>query len=267
MTMIHPTAIIAEGAKISANVKIGPYCTVGEHVSIDEGTELISHVVISGHTEIGKNNRFFPFSAIGMDPQDLKYHGEPSTVIIGDDNTIRENVTINTGTEGGGMETRIGNSNMLMAYVHVAHDCLLGNELILANCVTLAGHIELQDGAIIGGLSAIHQFVRIGRYAMVGGMSGITKDVPPFCLTAGGYRPGLAGLNIIGLKRRGFSLDDIAQLKQAYRSLLQGPGLLANKIAQVESESSEHKQVNELLDFVRSAKRGLTIHRRDGDGE
>jgi len=267
MSMIHSTAVISDGAKIAANVKIGPYCTIGEHVSLGEGTELISHVVVSGHTLIGKNNRIFPFSAIGMEPQDLKYHGEPSTVIIGDNNTIRENVTINTGTEGGGMQTRIGNSNMLMAYVHVAHDCLLGNELILANCVTLAGHIELLDGAIIGGLSAIHQFVRIGRYAMVGGMSGITKDVPPFCLTAGGYRPGLAGLNIIGLKRHGFSLDDIRQLKQAYKNLFQNPGLLADKISLAESELGNHAQVSELLEFARAAKRGLTVHRRDGDGE
>ncbi len=267
MTMIHPTAVIAAGAKIAADVKIGPYCTIDEHVSIASGTELISHVVLSGHTEIGKNNRIFPFAAIGMDPQDLKYHGEPSTVIIGDNNTIRENVTINSGTEGGGMETRVGSSNMLMAYVHIAHDCSLGDETILANCATLAGHIEIQDGAIIGGMSAIHQFVRIGRYAMIGGMSGITKDVPPFCLTAGGYRPGLAGLNIIGLKRRGFSLDDIAQLKQVYRTLLQGSGSLADKIAKAESALGDLPQAGELLDFVRTAKRGLTTHRRDGNNE
>ncbi|MDQ6987368.1 MAG: acyl-ACP--UDP-N-acetylglucosamine O-acyltransferase [Mariprofundaceae bacterium] len=267
MSMIHPTAVIAAGAKIASDVKIGPYCTIDAHVSIAQGCELISHVVVSGHTEIGKNNRIFPFAAIGMDPQDMKYHGEASTVVIGDNNTIRENVTINTGTEGGGMQTRIGNNNMLMAYVHIAHDCLLGDETILANCASLAGHIEIQDGSIIGGMSAIHQFVRIGRYAMVGGMSGITKDVPPFCLTAGGYRPGLAGLNIIGLKRRGFSLDDIAQLKQAYRILLQGPGSLADKITQVESALGDFPQVRELLDFVRSAKRGLTIHRRDGNNE
>jgi len=267
MSMVHPTAVIAAGAKIASDVKIGPYCTIDEHVSIASGSELISHVVLSGHTEIGKNNRIFPFAAIGMDPQDLKYHGEPSTVIIGDNNVIRENVTINSGTEGGGMETRIGSNNMLMAYVHIAHDCSLGDETILANCTTLAGHIDIQDGAIIGGMSAIHQFVRIGRYAMVGGMSGITKDIPPFCLTAGGYRPGLAGLNIIGLKRRGFSLDDIAQLKQAYRILLQGSGSLADKIAKTESALGDLAQVAELLDFVRTAKRGLTTHRRDGNNE
>jgi len=267
MSMIHPTAVISEGAKIASDVKIGPYCTIDAHVSIASGCELISHVVVSGHTDIGKNNRIFPFAAIGMDPQDLKYHGEPSTVVIGDNNTIRENVTINTGTEGGGMQTRVGNNNMLMAYVHIAHDCLLGDETILANCVTLAGHIEIQDGSIIGGMSAIHQFVRIGRYAMVGGMSGITKDVPPFCLTAGGYRPGLAGLNIIGLKRRGFSLDDIAQLKRLYRILLQGSGSLADKIAKAESTLGDLAQARELLDFVRSAKRGLTTHRRDANNE
>ncbi|MDX8392046.1 MAG: acyl-ACP--UDP-N-acetylglucosamine O-acyltransferase [Mariprofundaceae bacterium] len=267
MTMIHPTAIVAEGAKIASDVKIGPYCTVDEHVSIGEGCELISHVVLSGHTTIGKNNRIFPFTAIGMEPQDLKYHGEASTVEIGDNNVIRENVTINTGTEGGGMQTCIGSNNMLMAYVHIAHDCLLGDETILANCVTLAGHIKIQDGAIIGGMSAVHQFVRIGRCAMIGGMSGITKDVPPFCLTAGGYRPGLAGLNIIGLKRRGFSLDDISKLKHAYRILLQGSASLSDKITQAEAELDVHPQVRELLEFVRTAKRGLTIHRRDDRDE
>jgi len=261
--MIHPSAVIAEGAIIAENVKIGPYCVVGENVSIGEGCELMSHVVIGGHTKVGKGNRFFPFAAVGMEPQDLKYHGEPSRVEIGDNNTFRENVTVNCGTEGGGMVTSLGNSNLLMAYVHVAHDCHIGSEVVMANCATLAGHITIHDGAIIGGMSAIHQFVRIGRYSMIGGMSGIGKDVPPFCLTAGGYRPGLAGLNIIGLKRRHFTLEDIALLKQAYRILLQGTGKMHDKIAQAEQELDRHPLVDEMLDFVRTAERGLVMHRRD----
>lgn len=199
-SVIHPTAIVSDKAKIGNNVKIGPYCVVDEHVSLGDGCELISHVSISGHTTVGSNNRFFPFSCIGHDPQDLKFHGEASELIIGDGNTIRESVTINPGTEGGGMLTRLGNNNLLMAYSHVAHDCLLENDIIMANNATLAGHVKVEDGAIIGGMSAIHQFLRIGKYSMIGGMSGVVKDIPPYCLTAGGYRPALAGLNLIGLE-------------------------------------------------------------------
>ncbi|MDQ6965748.1 MAG: acyl-ACP--UDP-N-acetylglucosamine O-acyltransferase [Mariprofundaceae bacterium] len=265
--MIHPSAVIAQGASIADNVCIGPYCVIGEHVSIGEGCELMSHVVISGYTTVGKGNRFFPFSAVGMEPQDLKYHGEPSRVEIGDNNTFRENVTVNAGTEGGGMLTSIGNNNLLMAYVHIAHDCHLSNEIVMANCATLAGHITIYDGAIIGGMSAIHQFVRVGRFAMIGGMSGIGKDVPPFCLTAGGYRPGLAGLNIIGLKRRNFTLDDIGMLKKAYRILLQGSGSMKDKIAKAEHELDDHPLITEMLDFVREAERGLVMHRRDEHDE
>jgi len=264
---IHPTALIADGAKLAENVKIGPYCVIGEHVSLGEGSELISHVVIGGRTTIGKGNRFFPFSAIGMEPQDLKYHGEPSTVQIGDNNTFRENVTVNCGTEGGGMVTSLGNNNLLMAYVHIAHDCHIGNEVVMANCATLAGHITINDGAIIGGMSAIHQFVRIGRFSMIGGMSGITKDVPPFCLTAGGYRSGLVGLNTIGLKRRKFSLEEIARLKQAYRILLQGSGKMNDKIALAEQELDDTPIIRELLDFVRQAERGLIMHGRNDSDE
>jgi len=260
---IHPTAIIGDDAKIHPEVKIGPYCVVDGHVRIGSGTELISHVVISGHTTIGENNRIFPFACIGHEPQDLKYHGEPSEVIIGDNNTLRENVTINPGTEGGGMLTRMGNGNLLMAYSHVAHDCRLGDEVIMANAATLAGHVEIADGAIIGGLSAIHQFIRIGRYAMIGGMSGIVKDIPPFCLTAGGYRPGLAGLNLVGLRRHGVSSETIKSLKKLYIILLQGTSKLDERLAEAAQVASDDPYANELIDFVRTAKRGLTTHRRD----
>lgn len=219
--LIHPSASVDPQAQLGSNVRIGPNSLVGPHVVIGDDCELVSHAIVTGHTTMGSGNRVFPFSSIGQEPQDLKYHGEDSEVIIGDNNTFRENVTVNAGTEGGGMVTRIGNNNLLMAYTHVAHDCILANGIVLANCATLAGHVEVEDHAIIGGLSAVQQFVRIGQLAMIGGMSGVTKDVPPFCLVAGGYRVGLCGLNVIGLKRRGYTLEKIGRLKDIYRILLQ----------------------------------------------
>ncbi|RMG90859.1 MAG: acyl-ACP--UDP-N-acetylglucosamine O-acyltransferase [Zetaproteobacteria bacterium] len=260
---IHPTAIVDARAELADDVKIGPYCIVGPKVCIGPGTELMSHVVVAGRTTIGARNRFFPFASIGQQPQDLKYHGEPSEVVIGDDNTIRENVTINLGTEGGGMVTRIGHRNLLMAYTHVAHDCCLGNEIVMANCATLAGHITVEDGAILGGLCAVHQFVRIGKFAMVGGMCGPTKDVPPFCLVSGGYQPGLSGLNLIGLRRRGFNDEVITELKRIYRILFQGSGTMAARLSQAES-LIRSEQGRYLVDFVRKAERGVLMHRRGG---
>ncbi len=264
--MIHPTAIIENGARLGSNVKIGPYCVVGADVSMGDDCELLSHVVVSGRTTMGNHNRIFPFSAIGQIPQDLKYHGEASEVIIGDNNQIRENVTINAGTEGGGMVTRIGNNNMLMAYAHIAHDCMLGNGIVLANCATLAGHVEVDDDAIIGGLSAIQQFVRIGRLSMIGGMSGVTKDVTPFTLLAGGYRAGLSGLNIIGLKRHRFSLQQVGRLKEVYRLLLQDSGKREQRLLEAEALLlDDDTDGRHMIEFIRSAKRGLMMHGRDAD--
>jgi len=261
--MIHPTAVIEEGARLGQDVKIGPYCVIGADVSMGDGCELLSHVVVSGHTSMGSGNRIFPFSSIGQIPQDLKYHGEASEVIIGDNNQIRENVTINAGTEGGGMVTRIGNNNILMAYAHIAHDCMLGNRIVLANCATLAGHVEVDDDAIIGGLSAIQQFVRVGRLSMIGGMSGVTKDVTPFTLLAGGYRAGLSGLNIIGLKRHGFSLKQVGGLKEVYRLLLQDSGKREERLLEAEALLSEDDEFGRhMIEFIRSAKRGLMMHGR-----
>ncbi len=261
--MIHPTAVIEEGARLGQDIKIGPYCVIGADVSMGDDCELLSHVVVSGHTSMGSGNRIFPFSSIGQIPQDLKYHGEASEVIIGDNNQIRENVTINAGTEGGGMVTRIGNNNILMAYAHIAHDCMLGNGIVLANCATLAGHVEVDDGAIIGGLSAIQQFVRIGRLSMIGGMSGVTKDVTPFTLLAGGYRAGLSGLNIIGLKRHGFSLKQVGRLKEVYRLLLQDSGKREERLLEAESLlSDDDDDGRHMIEFIRSAKRGLMMHGR-----
>jgi len=260
---IHSTAVIGKNADIHPKAVIGPYCIVDGQVQIGSGTELISHVVVTGHTRLGSGNRIFPFASIGHEPQDLKYAGEPSEIIIGNNNTIRENVTINPGTQGGNMLTCVGDNNLLMAYAHVAHDCRLGNSVILANCATLAGHVEIADHAIVGGLSAIHQFIRIGCYAMIGGMSGIVKDVPPYCLTAGGYRPGLAGLNLVGLKRHGFSKKSLACLKKVYITLLQGSGKLEARLHEAEQLAEGEQHALHLLDFVRTAKRGLTGHRRN----
>ncbi|RMH62926.1 MAG: acyl-ACP--UDP-N-acetylglucosamine O-acyltransferase [Zetaproteobacteria bacterium] len=262
MTRIHPTALVDARAELADDVEVGPYCIVGPHVRIGPGCRLMSHVVIDGRTTLGARNRIFPFASIGQVPQDLKYHGEPSELIIGDENTIRENVTINLGTEGGGMVTRIGSRNLLMAYSHVAHDCIIGNEVIMANCATLAGHIVVEDGVILGGLSAVHQFVRIGKYAMVGGMCGPTKDVPPFCLVSGGYQPGLSGLNLIGLKRRGLNAAQIKQLKTLYRVLFRSHEKLTRRIERAES-LIEDDYGRCLVEFVRNAKRGLLTHRRD----
>ena len=264
-TAIHPTAIVDSKAELGSGVSIGPYCLVGPDVVMGEDTELLSHAMVTGRTTMGAGNRVFPFSSIGQEPQDLKYHGEDSEVIIGDNNTFRENVTVNSGTEGGGMVTRIGSNNMLMAYTHVAHDCILENGIVLANCSTLAGHVEVADGAIIGGLSAVQQFVRIGELAMIGGMSGVTKDVPPFCLVAGGYRAGLSGLNVIGLKRRGYKLEQIGRLKEVYRALLQESGKKDERLVAARALAGEDENALSLIEFVSSAKRGLTMHGRDSD--
>ncbi|NWF36438.1 acyl-ACP--UDP-N-acetylglucosamine O-acyltransferase [Mariprofundus sp. KV] len=264
--VIHPTAIIDPAAEIGEGVSIGPYSVVGPNVKIGDNCELMSHTVITGNTTMGSGNRVFPFTSIGQIPQDLKFHGEPSEVIIGDNNQIRENVTINAGTEGGGMVTRIGNNNLLMAYTHVAHDCILGNGIVLANCATLAGHVEVDDQAIIGGLSAIQQFVRIGKLAMIGGMSGVTKDVAPYCLLAGGYRAGLSGLNLIGLKRKGFNATEISRLKEIYRILLQESGKRDARLLEAEALLQDGDDVaREIIEFVRGAKRGLMTHGRDSE--
>lgn len=263
--LIHASANVDSKAELGSNVRIGPNCLVGPNVVIGDNCELISHAIVTGHTTMGSGNRVFPFSSIGQEPQDLKYHGEDSEVIIGNNNIFRENVTVNAGTEGGGMVTRIGNDNLLMAYTHVAHDCIMANGIVLANCATLAGHVEVEDNAIIGGLTAVQQFVRIGQLAMIGGMSGVTKDVPPFCLVAGGYRAGLCGLNVIGLKRKGFALSEINLLKEIYRILLQEGGKRDERLAVADVHAGDNENARSLIEFIGSAKRGLTMHSRSAD--
>ncbi len=256
-------ASVAKGAELGPGVSIGPFCTVGPKVVIGSGTRLVSHVVLDGRVIVGQGNTFFPFSSAGLVPQDLKYHGEPSWVEIGDRNTIRESVTIHRGTEGGGMVTRLGDGNLLMAYVHVAHDCRLGSRIIMANAANLAGHITIEDGAIIGGLTGIHQFVKIGAMALVGGMSGISKDVPPY-VWASGNRAFLYGLNMEGLRRARVAPDSIAALKKAYSILFRGTGSQKQAISEVRTQIPLTAEVNHLLSFIEQSSRGvLTSHKND----
>ncbi len=218
MKKIHPTALIATEANLGENIEIGAYSIIGDQVKIGDGTIIKSHVVIDGNTTIGKNNIIFPFATIGLEPQDLKFKGEKAKVVIGDNNRIREHVTIHLGTQDGRMETIIGNNCLLMVGVHIAHDCIIGNSAILANNATLAGHVEVGDHVVIGGLSAIHQFTRIGKGAMIGGMSGVENDVIPYGLVMG-ERASLAGLNLVGMKRNNIARDDIHALRNFFKKL------------------------------------------------
>lgn len=247
---IHPTAVIAKGAVIGADVAIGPYCVIGPEVTLADGLKLISHVVIDGHTEIGAGTEIFPFASIGHRPQDKKFNGEPSRLVIGERNVIREHVTMNPGTEGGGLYTRVGNDCLFMASSHVAHDCMVGNHVILANNATLAGHVTVGDGVIIGGLSAVHQFVRLGAYAFVGGMSGVSKDLIPYGMVTGD-RGSLNGLNLVGLRRRNVSREDIKQIRDLYDQLFEGEGTLAQRAASVDA-ASLGAEAKRMLDFVMS---------------
>ncbi len=259
---VHPSAVVSDKATLGKNVKIGPFCTVGEFVTLGDDCELISHVSIEGRTTIGKGNRFFPFSSIGGEPQDLKFHGEPSEVHIGDNNTFRENVTVHRGTEGGGMLTRIGNSNLLQTYTHVAHDCQLGDDIVLACSAILAGHVDVHDGAIVGAMSAVHQFCRIGKNVMLGATCTVLKDMPPFCIAGGGYTMSLSGLNTVGLKRKGFTNDQIRELKEVYRILFKGKGLLKERLQQARDLGYDNEHVAELIEFVSTSQRGVMMHSR-----
>ena len=251
MARIHQTAIVAPQAELAEDVTIGPFCTVGEHVVLGAGVSLRSHVVIDGYTTIGERTRVFPFASVGLEPQDLKYRGEPSQLVIGADNTIREYVTINPGTTGGGMITRVGSNCLLMVGVHIAHDCQIGNHVIMANNATLAGHVAIADYAFLGGLSAVHQFVRIGRYAMIGGMSGVERDVIPYGQVIGN-RARLVGLNIIGMQRRGFSREEIQGLRHAYHFLFAGDGTLTERVAETAERYGSLAPVNDIIEFIRA---------------
>jgi len=255
---IHPTAIIDDKVEIGENVKIGPYTYIKNNVKIGDNSVIDSGVVIDMYTTIGKNCHIFHGASVGTIPQDLKFKGEISELKIGDNTTIREFCMINRGTKGGGGLTKIGNNNLLMAYVHIAHDCILGDNIIVANAVQFAGHIIVEDKAVIGGMSAIHQFVRIGQLAMVGGMSGIAQDVAPFTLAVGN-RAHLSGLNLLGLKRADFSYEEINDLKNAYRVIFRS-NLTFNE-AYEKLKNTKSKNVIHMIEFLKNSKRGFCRNR------
>ena len=258
MTDIHPTAIVDSKAKVGDGVVIGPYCVVEAGVTLGDSVRLHSHVVVGGLTRIGAETAIYPFASIGLPPQDLKYSGEHSELIIGERNRIREHVTMNPGTSEGGMITRVGDDCLFMVGSHVAHDCLMGDHIVMANNATLAGHVVVGDYAILGGLSAVHQFVRIGRHAIVGGMSGVENDIIPYGSVMGD-RARLSGLNVIGLKRRNFAKDEIHNLRTAYRMLFAEEGTLQERIDDVAGLFGDNADILEIVDFMRAdSSRGLT---------
>ncbi len=251
MADIHSTAIIENGAELADTASVGPYSIVGSGVRLADGVKIHAHVVLGGQTKIGAGTEIFPFASVGLPPQDKKYHGEVSRLEIGANCVIREHVTINPGTEGGGLVTTIGDDCLLLVGAHVAHDCRIGNHVILVNHATLGGHCFIDDYAILGGLSAVHQFVRIGESGFVGGMSGVENDIIPFG-SAIGNRAELGGLNIVGLGRRGFSRDAIHQLRRAYRTLFGPEGTLKERLADVEEEFAGDENVKKIVDFIRA---------------
>jgi UDP-N-acetylglucosamine acyltransferase len=263
--VIHPSAAVAPEAVLGEGVTIGPFCVVGPEVELGAGVELVSHVVVAGRTAIGAGTRVFPFASIGHAPQDMKYKGEPSRLVIGSNNVIREHVTINPGTAGGGMVTRIGDGGLFMVGVHVAHDCVIGDHVVMANNATLAGHVRIGDYAVFGGLSAVHQFVRIGPHAMVGGVTGVERDVIPYGSVMGD-RARLSGLNIVGMQRRGFSRDDIQALRTAYQMLfVTETGTLAERREAVALRFGTVTPVREVLDFIAAESvRGLCQPKANG---
>ena len=251
--MIHQSSVIASQAKISKGVKIGPFCYVGPEVQLGENVELISNVHLEGNTKIGKDTKIFPFVSIGTQPQDLKYNNEKNYTVIGDKNIIREYVTINPGTEGGGSKTTIGNNCLLMISSHVAHDCKIGNNVIIANNVPLGGHVTIEDSVVIGGNSAVQQFTRIGRLAMIGGMTGVLKDVIPFGLSIGN-RNYLQGLNLIGLRRKKYDNKKIIGLDKAYKKIFSSKNLHEN-LSKINGEYKDNELVNEVITFIEKDKK------------
>ena len=251
--MIHHTAIVDNNSKIHDNVEIGPYCIIGPSVEIASNTKLHSHVNIVGNTKIGENNEIFPFTSIGTDPQDLKFKGEENSIIIGNNNRLREYVNINPGTSQGGTVTKIGSNNLLMVYCHIAHDCNIGDNIVLANNVQVGGHVTIHDNAIVGGSCAIHQFSRIGNLSMVGGMTGVLSDVIPFGLSLGN-RNNLVGLNLIGLRRAKISNEDIKILQKFYDIVFSNQNFRSN-VENIDKDMKENKYVKIIIDFINSDKK------------
>ena len=251
--MIHKTAVIDPKANLHRSVKIGPFCVIGANVEIDENTEVQSHVSIVGNTKIGKNNKIYPYASIGNDPQDLKFQGEETKLEIGNNNKIREYVTINPGTNGGGGLTKVGSHCLFMVSAHIAHDCVVGDNVVLANNVPLAGHAHIEDNVIIGGNSAVQQFTRVGRFAMIGGMCGVVRDIIPYGI-AHGNRSILQGLNLIGLRRKNIPNQDIMILSEAYKEIFKNENLTEN-LNNLSNDLRKHELVNEVIKFIEKDKK------------
>lgn len=261
---VHPTAIVHDGAELDFGVVVGPYSIVGPNVKIGKGTVLHSHVVLEGFTTLGEQNELFPFASVGMAPQDLKYRNEPSVLIIGDRNKIREGVTIQPGTQDGVMKTLVGSDNLLMTNSHVAHDCNIGNRNVVANCVALAGHVTLGDGCILGGMAGVHQFARIGSLSFIGAGAMVSMDVPPFCI-AQGDRACLRGLNLIGMKRAGFTKDDISAVKKLFKGVFLKKGGLRKNLEEVPADISTNPKAHLMIEFILSTSRGITLPSKTGE--
>jgi UDP-N-acetylglucosamine acyltransferase len=256
--MIHPTAIIDPKAELDPSVQVGPWCTIGPHVKIKKGTRLISHVVVEGWTTIGENNVIFPFSVLGAVPQDLKYKGEMVELIIGDNNTIRESVTMNLGTVQGGGKTVVGNHNLIMGYTHLGHDCIIGNHCIIANYGGLAGHVILEDYVTLGGMCGVSQFVRVGAYSYIGGSSGLERDVPPYVIAMGTRPTSIKGANIVGLRRRGFSADVIQKINDSIKLWMRPDVQKEQCLLDIESQYGEFPEIQKLLSFIRASETGIS---------
>ena len=251
MSGIHATAIVEQGAELGAGVTIGPFCHVGPHVTLGDGTTLISHVVVAGRTAIGAGTQIYPFAAVGLPPQALRFQGEPSELVIGRNCIIREHATLHPGTAFGRMKTEVGDNCLLMVGTHVAHDCVVGSNVVMANNATLGGHVQVGDYVTFGGLAAVHQHCRIGKHAMIGGLSGVENDVIPYGSVMGD-RARLSGLNVIGLKRRGFTRDEIHLLRNAYRLLFAQEGTLAERLSDVSELFNSNQTVMDIIEFIRA---------------
>ena len=261
---IHPSAIVPPGIRIGEGVKIGPYSVIGPGVTIESDVEIGPHVVIEGETLIGRGARVAQFASIGAPPQDLKYRGEPTRVEVGEGTSIREFVTIHRGTKEGVGVTKVGKGCLLMAYTHIAHDCQVGANVIMANGATLGGHVMVEENVVIGGLSAVHQFCRIGAYAFIGGMSGVNKDIPPY-VKYWGSRGKVYGLNLVGLRRHGFTKSDMDALKDAYRMIFQGGGTISEAVQKVEERFGHIQEIKRFTDFIKASKRGVTLAGNNGE--
>ena len=255
--MIHPTAVVDPKAQIPTSCKVGPFCVIGPEVALGESCELLSHVVLAGPLQMGSNNRVFPFTTIGLEPQDLKFKGEVTRVEIGDNNVIRECVTIHRGTPGGGGITRIGSDCLMMAYVHIAHDCVVGNHVIMANAATLAGHVTVEDYSTVGAFSAVHQFARVGAYAYIGGGTIVTRDVLPFSRTSAEREANASGVNSVGLQRKGFSKERIESIQRAFRVLINSKLNTTQALERLQANEDLGQDVEKLVRFIEESTRGV----------